>query len=121
MERALTINQQISARVRSLRRMSGMTQKELADRLGLTFQQIQKYEQGTNRISAGTLYTMAQHLDVPVSSLFPESDTPHPQPHWLQDPCFHHLRVLHGLPNPALRDTLLRLIELVAGEKERAG
>ncbi len=47
-----------------------MSQTALADRIGLTFQQLQKYEKGTNRISAGTLLTFSQILDVPVQHFF---------------------------------------------------
>jgi len=47
-----------------------MSQEKLGEALGLTFQQIQKYERGANRISAGTLYRLAQILDVPVSFFF---------------------------------------------------
>jgi transcriptional regulator with XRE-family HTH domain len=47
-----------------------MSQERLGDALGLTFQQVQKYERGANRISAGTLYRLAQILDVPISFFF---------------------------------------------------
>lgn len=60
----------VGARVRILRRASGMSQEALADRLGLTFQQVQKYERGANRISASKLFEIAAALNVPVSSFF---------------------------------------------------
>lgn len=47
-----------------------MSQEALADRLGLTFQQVQKYERGANRISASKLFEIAAALNVPVSSFF---------------------------------------------------
>lgn len=50
--------------------MVGMSQERLGDRLNLTFQQIQKYEKGANRIGAGRLYEIANILDTPVSSFF---------------------------------------------------
>lgn len=49
-----------------------MSQEKLAERLGITFQQVQKYEKGTNRVGAGRLYQMARVLQVPVSYFFPE-------------------------------------------------
>jgi len=52
------------------RRMLGMSQERLARQLGLTFQQVQKYEKGINRISAGRLQQLSEILDVPVSFFF---------------------------------------------------
>lgn len=60
----------VGTRVRILRRAAGMSQEALADRLGLTFQQVQKYERGANRISASKLFDIAAALNVPVSSFF---------------------------------------------------
>lgn len=56
--------------VRSRRVLRGMTQSVLAEQIGLTFQQLQKYESGANRISASRLWEIAQILDVPVASFF---------------------------------------------------
>ena len=53
----------------------GMSQEALADRLSLSFQQIQKYEKGTNRISASRLYDLSQILDVEVSFFFEDLNT----------------------------------------------
>ena len=57
------------------RKMLGLSQEKLGDRLGITFQQIQKYEKGTNRIGASRLQAMANALDVPVSYFFPDQAT----------------------------------------------
>jgi transcriptional regulator with XRE-family HTH domain len=56
------------------RQMVSLSQEELGRRLGITFQQIQKYERGANRISASTLYHLAKILDVPVSFFFDDQD-----------------------------------------------
>jgi transcriptional regulator with XRE-family HTH domain len=53
--------------------MLGMSQEKLGERLGITFQQIQKYEKGTNRVGASRLQAMAAALEVPVSYFFPDS------------------------------------------------
>lgn len=53
-----------------------MSQEKLGEAIGLTFQQVQKYERGSNRISAGTLYRLGQVLDVPVSFFFDCYDDP---------------------------------------------
>jgi transcriptional regulator with XRE-family HTH domain len=56
----------IARRVRALRLQRGLSQTALGSALGVTFQQVQKYESGTNRISAGRLYRIAQALDAPI-------------------------------------------------------
>jgi transcriptional regulator with XRE-family HTH domain len=58
------------------RTLLGMSQEKLGEAIGLTFQQVQKYERGSNRISAGTLYRLGQVLDVPVSFFFDCYDDP---------------------------------------------
>jgi transcriptional regulator with XRE-family HTH domain len=60
----------VGARVRMRRIMLGMSQEKLGDALGLTFQQVQKYEKGTNRIGASRLQHISHILQVPVSFLF---------------------------------------------------
>jgi transcriptional regulator with XRE-family HTH domain len=55
------------------RKMLGLSQEKLGERLGITFQQIQKYEKGTNRVGASRLQAMAHALDVPISYFFPDS------------------------------------------------
>ena len=54
----------------------GMSQEKLGERLGLTFQQVQKYEKGSNRVSASRLYQMAQILGVPVQFFFEDVTSP---------------------------------------------
>lgn len=66
----------VGARLRALRLQRKLSQSELAKALDLTFQQIQKYERGTNRISASKLLRAAEYLQAPVASLFPESTDP---------------------------------------------
>ena len=60
----------VGQRVRQRRWMVGMTQQQLGNKVGIKFQQIQKYETGTNRISASRLWDIASALDVPVSFFF---------------------------------------------------
>jgi transcriptional regulator with XRE-family HTH domain len=73
---ATPIDAQIGARVRGLRRSLGLTQTDLGTALGVTFQQVQKYEKGTNRIGAGRLHDIASVLRVPVSALFDDVASP---------------------------------------------
>lgn len=69
------IDQQVGARLRMQRMLVGMSQEKLGEALGVTFQQIQKYEKGSNRISASTLKQIAQVLNV-QPSFFLEDATP---------------------------------------------
>ncbi len=60
----------VGKRVRHRRWLVGMTQQQLAEQVGIKFQQIQKYETGANRVSASRLWDIADALDVPVSFFF---------------------------------------------------
>lgn len=60
----------VGKRVRHRRWMVGMTQQQLAERVGIKFQQIQKYETGMNRVSASRLWDVASALEVPVAYFF---------------------------------------------------
>ncbi|MBT3557221.1 MAG: helix-turn-helix transcriptional regulator [Rhodospirillales bacterium] len=60
----------VGARVRLRRTLLGISQERLGDAVGLTFQQIQKYERGANRIGASRIYELSRILDVPVSFFF---------------------------------------------------
>ncbi|MGF1501894.1 MAG: helix-turn-helix domain-containing protein [Paracoccaceae bacterium] len=64
------VDTHVGQRVRQRRWMIGMTQQQLANNVGIKFQQIQKYETGANRISASRLWDIADALDVPVSFFF---------------------------------------------------
>lgn len=64
------IDKHVGSRVRMRRMMLAMSQEKLGDALGLTFQQVQKYEKGTNRIGASRLQQISHILQVPVSFFF---------------------------------------------------
>jgi transcriptional regulator with XRE-family HTH domain len=67
---------EVGRRVRARRLERGITQTELATRIGVTFQQVQKYEKGVNRIGAGRLQRIAEALDVPVTFFFGGGEAP---------------------------------------------
>src|SRR5260370_13117662 len=69
-KQANPIDAQVGNRVRLRRMLVGMSQEKLGEMLGLTFQQVQKYEKGVNRIGAGRLYHVGQILGVPVSYFY---------------------------------------------------
>lgn len=64
------VDKHVGSRVRMRRILVGMSQEKLGEALGLTFQQVQKYEKGTNRIGASRLQQIAQVLGIPVTFLF---------------------------------------------------
>src|SRR3954465_5774450 len=68
--RANPVDVHVGSRVRLRRMLLGMSQEKLGEHLGLTFQQVQKYEKGSNRVSASKLYQMAQVLGVPVQFFY---------------------------------------------------
>lgn len=69
------IDQQVGVRIRLRRNIIGMTQEKLAEQLGITFQQVQKYEKGTNRVGASRLQAISQALQVQPSYFFDEIST----------------------------------------------
>ena len=65
----------VGARLRVRRTLLGMSQTTLGDAIGVAFQQMQKYERGTNRISSSRLYALARVLDVPLQYFFDDMPT----------------------------------------------
>jgi transcriptional regulator with XRE-family HTH domain len=65
---------EVGQRIRARRMAQGMSQTELGNMLGVTFQQVQKYEKGVNRVGAGRLVRVGEALDVPVSFFFGATD-----------------------------------------------
>jgi len=68
--RALDVDRYVSMRIRQRRIMLGLTQQQMAELIGVTYQQAHKYETGINRISAGRLYQIARALGVEISYFF---------------------------------------------------
>ena len=67
------VDTHVGSRIRLRRNMLGMSQEKLGEQLGITFQQIQKYEKGTNRVGASRVQAIASVLGVPVSYLFQDA------------------------------------------------
>ena len=70
------IDMHVGGRIRLRRTLMGMSQERLGEALGLTFQQVQKYERGVNRVGASRLFDLSRVLDVPISFFF--DDMPEP-------------------------------------------
>jgi transcriptional regulator with XRE-family HTH domain len=128
------IDKHVGSRVRMRRMMLGMSQEKLGDALALTFQQVQKYEKGTNRIGASRLQQISHILQVPVAFFF--EGAPHladgtmmseslesaPSPTYVSD----FLATSDGLsltkafmriPDPKLRRRIVDLVQQIAGEE----
>ncbi|MCR4378494.1 MAG: helix-turn-helix domain-containing protein [Rhodospirillales bacterium] len=69
------IDAHVGGRIRTRRALLGMSQKDLGAKVGLTFQQIQKYERGANRVGSGRLYEFSKILGVPIAYFFDEMPT----------------------------------------------
>jgi transcriptional regulator with XRE-family HTH domain len=68
--RANSADHHVSERLRAKRKESRLSQTDVAQAVGITFQQVQKYENGTNRISAGRLWQLARYFKVPIEYFF---------------------------------------------------
>ena len=76
----------VGSRLRMRRMLVEMSQEKLGERLGLTFQQVQKYEKGSNRIGASRLFEIARILDVPVSYFYEGLGASHAAGHGMAEP-----------------------------------
>jgi transcriptional regulator with XRE-family HTH domain len=125
------IDKHVGSRVRMRRMMLGMSQEKLGDALGLTFQQVQKYEKGTNRIGASRLQAISIILQVPVAFLFEGAPTVHPLTQGMKEapsPTYvaDFLATSEGLAltkafthikNAKLRRRIVDLVEQIADDK----
>ncbi len=110
----------VGARIRLRRTLLGMSQEKLGDAVGLTFQQIQKYEKGTNRVSASRLYQFGQTLNVPVSFFFDGLDSPSIGPVTDDRLMLETARALSQLSEPTRRAALSFLKALGRDEMREA-
>jgi transcriptional regulator with XRE-family HTH domain len=123
----------VGKRVRMRRLMLDMSQTNVADALGLTFQQLQKYENGTNRISASRLQRISEILQVPVTFFFEgaphvrgehhaQTDAPSPQyvSDYLATPDGLHLtKAFMQIPDSKLRRSIVNLVEQIAASEDQ--
>lgn len=122
------IDSYVGARIRTRRQLLGMSQERLAEQIGVTFQQVQKYEKGINRIGASRLQRIAEVLHTSPSFFFQQSES---EPLSLQgldlpgsaDPVAEFLRTKEGLvlnraflkiADPDIRETIIALVKAMA-------
>ena len=127
-----SIDKHVGSRVRMRRMMLGMSQSKVGDALGITFQQVQKYEMGTNRISASRLLHMSHILQVPVPFFF--EGAPHvlgqtkgigvaPSPNYVTDFLASSgglalTKAFTRIKEPKLRRCIVNLVEEIAGDDD---
>jgi transcriptional regulator with XRE-family HTH domain len=98
----------------------GLSQTELADALGVTFQQVQKYEKGINRVGSGRLLKISAILGVKITDFFEGTDRPHDTARrtifdqLARPESFRLVQAFSGIDRPNIRRTLVRLVEQIA-------
>ena len=119
-KRTTEVDRVIGAKLRLRRGELGITQTQLANAIGVTFQQVQKYEQGTNRIGGSRLAGIAKALEVPVSYFFEQSseETEVASASLLNvRGAVSLLRAYAGIRNPQQRQAMVNLARAMAGEE----
>ena len=124
----LPIDVLVGQNIRICRLQKGLSQGELGRRIGVTFQQVQKYEKGANRVGASRLTQIAEVLGVPIPTLFDGAPsvgqaTPEQSPRYLLAKP-HSLRLLQGfdkIDNDATRLAVLHLVESLIQTPARSG
>jgi transcriptional regulator with XRE-family HTH domain len=125
------VDKYVGRRVRMRRMMLGMSQEKLGDELGVTFQQVQKYERGANRIGAGRLQHISHILQIPVPFFFEGAPHLPEQPQGLGAPPMpayvsEFLATIEGLAltkafveikEPSLQRRIVELVEAIAGDE----
>jgi transcriptional regulator with XRE-family HTH domain len=134
------VDTHVGSRVRLCRTLKGLSQQKLAHALGLTFQQVQKYERGANRIGASRLFELSQILDVPPSFFFEGAPTmdggaavesaglsegdqaPFDSERLFRREILEFVRAYDRISDPAVRKRLFELVKAIGGQSgERGG
>jgi transcriptional regulator with XRE-family HTH domain len=130
-----SVDAHVGSRVRLRRMLIGMSQEKLGELLGLTFQQVQKYEKGANRIGASRLYDISTILNVPVQYFFeelPHSSSPSLNGHGMSEPDrepfvmdfvsstegLQLIRSYTKVTDSRVRKRILELVKSLGGEEE---
>ncbi|MEZ5996417.1 MAG: helix-turn-helix domain-containing protein [Hyphomonadaceae bacterium] len=112
---ASDIDRHIGARIRARRLELRMSQEQLAEAIGVTFQQIQKYEKGVNRVSASMLYRITQTLDVQITALMPRTKSGGQDANPMDDPTLADMIPALARLNPDGRRLVLDIARTMSG------
>ena len=116
------IDVHVGGQIRTRRLLLGMNQEELAQRLGLTFQQVQKYESGANRVSASRLWEIAAILKMPIGYFFPADQGQHRPNEQLQRPeSIELIRFFYAIPNARTRQQFFEMMKTASASPDRPG
>jgi transcriptional regulator with XRE-family HTH domain len=110
------IDRHVGERIRSRRAELGLTQEQLAEALNVSYQQIQKYETGANRISAGRIFELARKLDVDLSYFFeglPLGDQPRLEHGGRQRSAIELVRKFARIEDPNVRAAIAGLVKAI--------
>ena len=113
------VDVQVGRNIRHFRTVRGISQEALADGLGITFQQVQKYEKGSNRVSASKLRAIAGRLNVSIETLFngtgdiPATELPQAE---MTKSEAKMLRYFRALKNPGLQAAAVRVLSAMAND-----
>jgi transcriptional regulator with XRE-family HTH domain len=125
------IDTHVGSRIRLRRNMLGMSQEKLGESLGITFQQIQKYEKGTNRVGASRLQAIASILGVPVSYFFEDAPGQMPGGGFAESPSTDFVvdflssteglqlnRAFVRIREPKVRRKVIELVKVLAAQED---
>lgn len=119
---AAIVDRHVGERIRHRRTLLGFTQEQLADALDISYQQVQKYETGSNRVSAGRLYQIATRLDVDMGYFFEGlnlSAPIQPAPHGGRSRVTIDLvRNFNEISDPSVRNAVASLVKSLSGGGE---
>lgn len=100
----------IGENIRSLRQAEKLSQRHLADIIGVTFQQVQKYESGLNRLPMEALYILHKHFGLPYDYFFGE---PHMAPFYGDAAAFTLCKQIAGVTDPALKNKITAIVKIL--------
>jgi len=120
------LDAEIGRRLRQARLAENLTQDGLAQKLGISFQQVQKYENGSNRVSTSRLWNISNALNVPVTYFFQDLDQTNTSPgarfdreNTLPDQTLRVARKLNALPDGAVKDQIFALVSSLTQEHDK--
>src|SRR5213082_1339788 len=112
----------VGSRIRTRRIYLDMRQEELGRKLGLTFQQVQKYESGANRVSASRLWEIAAIVKMPIGYFFPTDQGQHRPNEQLQRPeSIELIRFFYAIPNAGVRQQFFDMMKTASAPPDRPG
>lgn len=121
---AKRVDEHVGERIRQRRTLLGMTQEQLAAALDISYQQVQKYETGSNRVSAGRLFEIANHLDAEIGYFFEGLEPAGrvgPMPHGGRNRVAIELvRNFMDIPDPEIRGAVSSLVKTLTGKAGEA-